>query len=251
MTKTVFIRVALLSTFLAANISNASPLPLIEVGVDVNFAAAQPIDAETFSVASGYSFGGNASFNFLFLNMDADFVFDRFAAENTFEIGGSAGLLFLKVHEIYYRVGGPNGDQMRGFAGFGSSFDLPKELGVITASLGAGVIDWERPGEESQVLYGGYAGAKILLKIWKLKNELQVAYYIAPSITEDLESVEWGETEFIERWNHGIVASEKIRIDIFKLPLLSFGPEARARLVQLPDGTEWSGTVGFGGNFGL
>ena len=174
--------------------------------------------------------------------------------QDAFEVRADGGLFFLKLQEYYFRTGGANdaanGDMSRVMAGLGGKFSLPKAIGEITASAGVIAMNWQRPGGEQQQADGLYAGGKIALRVWKIDNELRVAYFWIPQINSDFGDVASG-GKAIQGWDTGMVAYDRLRIEAFKIAGFKLGPELRGQFEDLPDGMSWTATLGVGGRFGL
>jgi hypothetical protein len=244
--KNLTLAAALAASFVSLSQAHAGRR-LIEVGVDVGGGAvATPWDAQ--DAAEAFSTNGSVDFNFLFLSASADASYTRVGGSDVVEIQADGAVAFAKLHEYYYRSGGPNGEMSRVFAGLGGKLGFGS-LGDLTLSVGAVAMDWTRPGSAEQSLLGAYAGGKLYLHIWKFENELRVAYFAAPQINGDAASVAAGEP-FIQGWTQGMVGSNNLRFEAFKVSMFSFGPELRANVAELPDGFEWKATLGFGGKIG-
>ncbi len=242
------VSIALLTALIPSSESQAARR-LIEVGVDIaSGAVGTPLSEE--EAAAAFSVNGSFDFNFLFFHASADAGYTRAGGDDAVEILADGGIAFAKIHELYIREGGPNGDMLRVMGGFGGNFGLGA-LGELTLSAGVISMDWTRPGSEEQSLLGLYAGTKVFLKIWKFENELRVAYYAAPQFNPSTSDVAFTDAPLIEGWNQGVIASERLRFNAFKISIFEFGPELRARFANLPDGTEWMATVGFGGRIGV
>ena len=222
---------------------------MIEIGVDVaGGAAATPWDPS--EVAGVFTTSGTVDFNFLFLSASADANYSRVGDSDVVEIQADGAIAFAKLQELYYRNGGPNGDMSRVFAGVGGKIGFGS-VGDLTLSVGAAALDWQRRDGGPQSILGGYAGGKLYLHIWKVENDLRVAYYMAPTFNEDQQAVALEGAPLVTSWQQGWVASDHLRIDAFKVSIFHFGPELRARMAELPDGVEWTATVGIGGRIGL
>ncbi len=222
---------------------------MIEIGVDVaGGAAATPWDPS--EVAGVFTTSGTVDFNFLFLSASADANYSRIGDSDVVEIQADGAIAFAKLQELYYRSGGPNGEMSRIFAGVGGKLGLGS-VGDLTLSIGAAALDWQRTGADAQSLFGGYAGGKLYLHIWKVENDLRVAYYMAPTFNDDERAVALEGAPLVTSWQQGWVASEHLRVDAFKVSIFHFGPELRARMAELPDGVEWTATVGIGGRIGV
>jgi len=218
---------------------------LFEVGVDLaGGAIGSPLTPE--EAAPVFSTQGYLDFNFLFLHASAETSYVRAGDDDVFEVVADGGIAFAKLHELYYRSGGPNGEMTRIAVGAGGRIGLGG-LGDLTLSAGVMAMDWTRPGGSEQSMTGVYAGTKLFLKIWKFENELRVAYYAAPELQSDLTSG----GRLVEGWQQGFVGTERLRFNAFKVSIFEFGPEFRARFAELPDGTEWMATLGFGGRIGV
>jgi hypothetical protein len=244
-----------LSTLLNAQ---ASDRPMIEFGATGGGTFTQP-----WNGASGVGAGGgtvDARLEFLFIDAQARFTGASYNGQPGFEFSASGGLLFLKLHELYIRRDTPNGNMDSVAAGLGGSFDLPADLGEIGASLGVIAMDIQRPAtstapaSHSQLL-GGYLGGHLYLHIWKFENELRVAYYATPQVNTDLLGIVGDGSvtgsEIVTGWTTGLVASNVLRFNAFKIGILSLGPEVAARAMQLPDGAEYMVSFGLGGRIGV
>ncbi len=254
--------------------------PMIEVGVTLGGGN------DVSPIATGSTFAGmvsaDARFNFLFLDAQAEFIsygVDGNGFSEDFSVRANGGLFFLKVHDFYMRKDPQNGNHTHTMAGVGSGYDLPSNIGSITASMGAIVMDWERNGRDKN-LVGGYIGGNLYLHIWKFENELRIAYYATPKLniegaidgavndavneaTSDLPPGVGGAandalgttntsgTELITGWKKGLMLSNTLRFNVISVPLFTLGPQAQFSMMQMPDGTEFVTTLGFGGRFGL
>jgi len=300
-----------LSSPLSQAAETAGNRPMIEIGIAAGGAN------DITPVASGSTFAGmvsaDARFNLLFMDAQAEFI--SFAGPNggfteDYSLRANGGLFFAKVHEFYMRKN-PNGDHMHAMAGFGSSYDLPGNVGTISASLGAMIMNWER-GDTSKELVGGYGGVNLYMHIWKFENELRIAYYAAPKLdikgavnglvdktvdnvvdnavsdaTGNLptggnvnlpnggsvttpgsvtDAISGGNTSsndgsstagntngaaLITGWSKGLMLSNTLRFNMISIPMFRLGPQVQFSMMQMPDGTEFVTTVGFGGRFGL
>ncbi|MGK5086047.1 hypothetical protein WDW86_00680, partial [Bdellovibrionota bacterium FG-2] len=237
--------------------SFAGDEPMIEINASVDSRFDSPYTTgNDWAVIPSYSATVGGKFNYWKIDAEAELTAQEGDGLN-FEFRGSAGLLFLKLHEIYVRTGGAQGEEKRAMLGLGGSVDLPASLGKLTASVGAMGILWQRPkgaagasGVEQQML-GLYAGATLFMHIWRFENELRVAYYASPRIDLSLGSMSSGTQDISGVWSkNGLIASDRLYFRAIKLPFMSFGPDLRAAVEQLPDGTEWVVTAGIGGTFG-
>jgi len=221
----------------------------IEIGVDLSSGAVgTPLSSDELAAMAGVN--GSFDLSFLFFRASVDASYQTVGAQSVYEIQASGGIAFAKLHELYVRSGGPNGSMSRVAAGAGGTFGLGS-LGDLTLSAGIISLNWAAPGQEEDSLTGFYAGTQVFLKIWKFENELHVAYYAAPQLTEDLSQVVLNNADAIQQWRSGLIASNQLRFNAFKVSIFEFGPELRARVAELPNGTEWMATLGFGGRIGL
>jgi hypothetical protein len=242
----------------AAPAAHATGEPLIEVGVSVGGSVVDPWDASSdVVVAGGFTSTASAQFHFLFIDASADATYVGLpgVGQSAFEVRADGGLFFLKLQEYYYRTGtganaALNGEMQRVMAGLGGKVNLPKTLGAITANAGVLAMNWQRPGGSEQEALGLYAGGKIALRIWKFEDELRVAYFWIPEINSDLDSLLAGKAA-IQGWQTGMIASNTLRFDAFKVAGFKLGPELRAQLEDIPDGLSWTATLGVSGRFGL
>jgi hypothetical protein len=226
---------------------------MIGIGVNASGAVVTPWNAEDFADAIGYNVGADFNVDLLFLHADLDAQYTGFDGNQRYEARASADVLILQIQELHYRNSESEGKAVRGMAGIGFGFDLPKSLGRISASAGAMAMQWTNPGEAQRDLLGLYAGANLKLRIWKVENELRVAYYRGQEEWRDFIPENHPENyarDYKEGWDSGIIASERAYVQLFKISVLAFGPELRAQIANLPDGTEWMTTLGVSGHVG-
>ncbi len=230
----------------------ASSDPMIEIDASIDTRFDSPYtDGSEWKVVPTYSATIGAKLNFLMIEAEAEFTAHKEDSVN-FEMRGSAGILFLKLHEIYVRTGGERGEQKRATLGLGGTFPLPLNLGKVSASLGALGVLWQRPEGADQKMFAFYAGGTMYMHVWRFQNELRVAYYATPSFNFDAgQALSSGGKSVVSGWANGLIASDKLYFQAIKLPLITLGPELRAEVEQLPDGTEWLVTAGVGGTLGF
>jgi hypothetical protein len=231
---------------------------MIEIGVSTGAAVTQPWDGSMSEM--GGSAAAYAHLKFLFLNADARFSSVYGADKANLEFQTSGGLLFLKLHELYVRKNDSSGDHTHTAAGLGGDFDLG-DWGTLGASVGVMMMEWERtsgrgPGSsEQKSLLGGYAGAHLYLHIWKFENELRVAYFTSPEVNTDVIGIasdaQVTGSEIVKGWTSGMIASDVLRFNAVKFGIFELGPEAAARAMVMPDGTEFVVTFGIGGKIGV
>ncbi|MGK5087129.1 hypothetical protein WDW86_06190 [Bdellovibrionota bacterium FG-2] len=230
----------------------ASDDPMIEINASVDTRFDSPYTSgQEWQVIPSYTATVGGKLNLLLVEAEAEFTAHKEDTTN-FEIRGSASVLILKLHEIYIRTGGTQGEEKRAALGLGGTFGLPMNLGKLSASVGAMGVLWQRPEGADQKMFGFYAGGTLYMHVWRFQNELRVAYYATPSFNFDPEqALTSGGKSVVSGWANGIIASDKLFFKAISLPLLTLGPELRAEVEQLPDGTEWLVTAGIGGTLGF
>jgi hypothetical protein len=235
--------------FLTLSTPSQAARRTIEIGVDLSGGVVgTPLSTEDWAALGGVT--GSFDLNFLFFRASVDASYQTVDADAFYEIQASGGVAFAKLHELYLRSGGPNGSMSRIAAGAGGTIGLGS-LGDLTLSAGIMSLNWAAPGQAADSLTGAYAGTQLFLKIWKFENELHVAYYAAPQVADDLGQTVLTHGDAIQQWRTGLIASNQLRFNAFKVSVFEFGPELRARVAELPNGTEWMASLGFGGRIGF
>lgn len=214
-----------------------------------------------FNVGSELSIRYNAWVN----SGQVDFLFPVPGSWNSVQVRASTEFLILHLHELMYRNGGAYDEQLRIMGGIGQSKSLPGGLGRVAASLGLMYLQNSVRDPDSQdfskvnaVMAGAYVGGVLELKIWKIENQLRIAYYVAPRVFKELEELTIDDVLQIgdfSTWHSGLIGDAKIFMHAFDLDLMGqslvIGPEVRAEFAQLPTGTELMFRFGIGGRVRL
>lgn len=203
-----------------------------------------------------FTVGVNGALHFTDLfDAEGNFLLMPAGQSTRYEFTASGGAVYVfKLQELY--IAGPsNGPDSQTSVLFGPGFARPlpgKLIGKLTVSIGAAYLEWLRPHlEEKQSIAGAYLGGNLILRVWKLQNKLRLAFYLAPN--PNAKEVKFTGPGVSEAWNSA--SKGFLGEDELVLPVLSKGPvDVRSKLGlllrQLPDGTEWRGTIGIEGRVG-
>lgn len=231
---------------------------MIEVTAELGWAEVSRGDSESWDteLAGAGVTGATARFDLWIVSGQVGVEFLA-SPGNPAEVDLSADgrLFFLRFHDFLLRAGGIDGNLLRVMVGPQLALKFPFVEGSLTVSGGVTYMNWTRPDEESQDLAGLYTGATLLLKVWRFTNELRVAYYWAPEVNFSFDGIASGEitgiNDVFPSFNSGIVGSNRLYASVLRLPMVDLGPELRASINQLPDGTEFRGIAGVSGTFGF
>jgi hypothetical protein len=229
---------------------------------EINGYAAPGIALDREGGAPYFNFGSELSIRYnLWVNSGrVDFLFPVPGSWNSIQVRASSEFLILHLHELMYRNGGAYDEQLRIMGGIGQSKSLPGGLGRVAASLGLlylqnFALDPNSPDlrRVSAVMAGAYVGSILELKIWKIENQLRIAYYVAPRVFKDLEELTIDDVLQIgdfSTWHRGLIGDAKIFMHAIDLDLMGksilVGPEIRAEFADLPSGTEMMFRFGIG-----
>jgi hypothetical protein len=169
---------------------------------------------------------------------------------------------------------GVPGDSNLAMLGLGPSLNLPLDLGQIAISLGVAYAQYqyaiseqkESGGEkhsryrtQNEDMVGAYLGTHLKLRFWRVENELYAAYYMDSGTLAQAVSDRSGPRQsqgatFGDCCKASLIASnggfQGFNVDnttfirAVRLPIGELGPELRIRLLQMPQGEEFTARLG-------
>lgn len=260
-TQTVFISSILFCAQVAVaddSIFPAKPVPLVEASVGAAVAAPQKNWDGGVTSAAMVDLAGEV--NIPFVSAEGRIQYANIDGQNQMQVEANGSILVLQVQDFFYRLGGPNGDQMRALAGLGWSFNITGAA-RLALSVGATAIQWQRPqANHANSVLGGYVGGALKLRIWRFRDELRVGFYAGAQsdkgirgtidqISHDGSAAMAFASKFKDDLKTGFIASNRLSFQVFDIAnLFSFSPELVTTLNQLPDGTEFQMLLGVRGS---
>jgi hypothetical protein len=257
--------VSLAGALLSASAHAYPEAPMIELGATVGAAAPFALETPHWLGPSapggawlgnvGFALGADGRLNLSLMDAQGEFIaMGTDWTDPQLQVRAAGGILMLRLHELLYRRGPQSGEELRINAGLGWNFALPRSLGNLTATLGAMYLDWRRAyATQSRQEWGGFVGGSLFLRVWRIQNEFRIAVYGIPH-PGDLSPTSiatTGTSGIVRSWDFGVTASNRLYVEVLKLNVMTLGPDLRAQVEQLPDGTEWMGLVGVSGRFGF
>jgi hypothetical protein len=252
--------IALLAFALIPVSANAN-VPMIEIGISSGAANTSVFDHTAGSVEFRDSLEANFAFRSLLLDANIRASGSFWPGHQEFSVQASGGLVVLRLHDFTFRKSDADGEEMRALAGIGtSSISLPSNIGRVSASLGAAYFNHLLPNStEATQGIGAYAGASVLIQFKRVRNELQVAYYMVvtkadflgakPVVNQDLTGIDDIDVDYSFETAKGLIASNRLYYEAFRFPLFTIGPELIAEFAQLPERTEFRAFLGIRGEF--
>lgn len=164
---------------------------------------------------------------------------------------------------------GVPGDSILSMIGAGPNVNLPFDLGKVAISLGMAYAQYKylettttasngdvKTTDElkSGELVGAYLGTHVVVKFWKVENELYAAYFVDSSVVangkidcrrcyDQQTGMPTGKIGSADGFG-GFNIDNTLFVSAIRLPFGSMGPELRLRFLDMPQGSEFVARLG-------